>query len=87
MSKLLNRLDREISFHREKNMDNYALFFEQIKAELIKAHDDTKRIDFLADESQHIANVQLPTEIVIRNLTSLRDAIDEAMRESKQDEQ
>jgi len=40
---------------------------------------DTDRINFLADINQQIANVSLPTEIVERNLTSLRDAIDEAM--------
>ena len=49
------------------------------KAEAEQAKADTKRIDFLADKSQSVANVMLPTEIVERNLSSLRDAIDEAM--------
>lgn len=44
-----------------------------------QAQADTKRIDFLADKSQSVANVMLPTEIVERNLSSLRDAIDQAM--------
>lgn len=44
-----------------------------------QAQADTKRIDFLADKSQSVANVMLPTKIVERNLSSLRDAIDQAM--------
>lgn len=41
---------------------------------------DTRRIDWLADPKNHIGNVQLPREIVERNMHSLRSAIDEAMR-------
>lgn len=40
---------------------------------------DKARLDWLADVNQTIGSVQLPTAIVERNLTSLRDAIDEAM--------
>jgi hypothetical protein len=40
---------------------------------------DTERLDWLADPANHIGNVQLPTECVERNITSMRDAIDEAM--------
>ena len=49
------------------------------KGQLDKAQADTKRIDFLADKNQFVANVIMPTEIVERNLSSLRDALDEAM--------
>ena len=52
---------------------------DDLKAQLLLVQADTKRIDFLADKNQFIANVQLPREIVERNVSSLRDAIDEAM--------
>ena len=40
---------------------------------------DKKRLDWLADPSNHIGNVQLPTEAVMANPHSLRAAIDAAM--------
>ena len=52
---------------------------DDLKAQLLLVQADTKRIDFLADTSQNVANVMLPTKIVERNVSSLRDAIDEAM--------
>ncbi|HZJ93133.1 MAG TPA: hypothetical protein VFD09_08655 [Thiopseudomonas sp.] len=45
-------------------------------AELLK---DKARLDWLADVNNSIGNVLLPTDIVERNLHSMRDAIDEAM--------
>lgn len=45
--------------------------------------DDTRLMDFLADPSQDIANVQLPRHIVERNVHSLRDAIADTMAEWK----
>ena len=53
--------------------------WEAWQAAKAQAQADTKRIDFLADKSQSVANVMLPTKIVERNLSSLRDAIDQAM--------
>ena len=50
-----------------------------LKAQLERAKKDSKRIDFLSDKSQSVANVMLPTKIVERNLSSLRNAIDQAM--------
>ena len=50
---------------------------QQENAELRK---DKARIDWLADVDNSIGNVLLPTDIVERNLGSLRDAIDEAMK-------
>ena len=41
---------------------------------------DTDRIDWLASTEQNIGNVQLPTECVENNLSSLRDAIDAAIK-------
>lgn len=49
---------------------------QQENKELLK---DKARLDWLADVSNNIGNVQLPRDIVERNLHSLRDAIDEAM--------
>ena len=42
---------------------------------------DAARLDWLADKDNEISNVQLPTHCVTANLSSLRDAIDMAMRE------
>lgn len=41
---------------------------------------DKARLDWLADVKNNIGNVLLPTDIVERNLGSLRDAVDEAMK-------
>lgn len=41
---------------------------------------DKARLDWLADPANGCGAVQLPTECVERNLGSLRDAIDDAMR-------
>lgn len=46
---------------------------------------DAARLDWLADPSNEIGNVQLPTRCVTANLGSLRDAIDMAMREQDHD--
>lgn len=40
---------------------------------------DAARLDWLADPDNAIGNVQLPTECVLENMGSLRDAIDAAM--------
>ena len=50
---------------------------EEELAELLK---DKARLDWLADVNNSIGNVLLPTDIVERNLHSMRDAIDEAMK-------
>lgn len=42
---------------------------------------DEARLDWLADPSNGLGNVQLPTPCVTANLHSLRDAIDMAMRQ------
>ena len=52
---------------------------QELYAQLDRTEADSKRINFLADKNQWIANVQLPREIVERNLSSLRNAIDRAM--------
>lgn len=44
------------------------------------SHKDMQRLDFIADCSQSIANIQLPRAIVEANLHSLRDAIDETIK-------
>lgn len=47
-----------------------------IVTELLK---DKERMDWLADPENKIGNVQLPSEVVLGNMHSLRDAIDESM--------
>lgn len=49
------------------------------EAELSELQKDKARLDWLADVNNTIGNVLLPTDIVERNLGSLRDGIDEAM--------
>lgn len=44
---------------------------------------DSERLDWLADPTNSIGNVQLPTVCVERNPHSLRDAIDDAMEQQK----
>ena len=36
---------------------------------------DAELLDWLSDKNQNIGNVELPTECVVQNLHSLRDAI------------
>lgn len=47
---------------------------------LAGAEADKARLDWLADRENTIGNVQLPTMCVMNNMSSLRGAIDEAMR-------
>lgn len=47
--------------------------------ELVELLKDKARLDWLADVNNSVGNVQLPRDIVERNLHSLRDAIDDAM--------
>lgn len=44
-----------------------------------EAESDKARLDWLSDRDNTIGNVQLPTMCVMRNLHSLRAAIDDAM--------
>lgn len=53
------------------------LYTETEMQELLK---DKARLDWLADVNNSIGNVLLPRDIVERNLGSLRDGIDEAMK-------
>ncbi len=47
--------------------------------QLTELQKDKKRLDWLADPQNNTANVLLPTEIVERNIHSLRAAIDDTM--------
>ena len=53
---------------------------DQLKITFHELLKDKARLDWLADVNNNIGNVQLPRRIVERNLGSLRDAIDEAMK-------
>lgn len=52
----------------------------ETQKELNDLRKDKLRLDWLADINNKIGNVSLPRAIVERNLSSLRDGIDEAMR-------
>lgn len=51
----------------------------QSSAEAKELRKDKARLDWLADRENTVGNVTLPTEVVSRNLHSLRAAIDDAM--------
>ena len=48
--------------------------------EISKLSVDKKRLDWLADKDNDLGIVQLPKECVLKNIHSLRDAIDDAMK-------
>ena len=52
----------------------------ELQKENAELRKDKARIDWLADVNNNIGNVLLPRDIVERNLGSLRDGIDEAMK-------
>lgn len=52
----------------------------ELQRENAELRKDKARLDWLADVNNSIGNVLLPTDIVERNLHSMRDAIDEAMK-------
>lgn len=56
----------------------------ELEAKLAASQKDTQRLDFIASPLQSIANITLPTEIVMQNLRGLRDAIDATMALSRQ---
>lgn len=53
---------------------------DQLKIAFHEMIKDKERLDWLADVNNNIGNVLLPRDIVERNLGSLRDGIDEAMK-------
>ena len=55
------------------NTETYNLKLEELER-------DKERLDWLADRSQSIGNVELPFQCVQNNVDSLRGAIDEAMK-------
>lgn len=54
-------------------------FYDADEFEIIK-HEDTVRLDWLADKHNKIGSVLLPRECVEKHIDSLRDAIDAAMQ-------
>ena len=61
-------------------VDDLVATFEARLEELEREHcKDKARLDWLGDPDNAIGNVQLPTECVMQNMGSLRDAIDAAM--------
>jgi len=52
----------------------------ETQKELNELRKDKLRLDWLADVNNTISNVLLPRDIVERNLGSLRDGIDEAIK-------
>lgn len=60
-------------------LQNLRAEIDQLKIAFHEPLKDKARLDWLADVNNTIGNVQLPRDIVERNLYSMRDAIDEAM--------
>jgi hypothetical protein len=65
---------------RARNRTRVANLMLAAAARLDAAEHDTRRVDWLADRDNPIGAVQLPDVCVMNNLSSLRGAIDEAMR-------
>ena len=65
------------------NGDNRGNLFSEDMATVInhieELERDKQRLDWLADKNNTAARILLPRECVERNLSSLRDAIDDAM--------
>ena len=59
--------------------DSSIITLSALLSERTELKRDALRIDWLASASNQIGNVQLPKEIVMENIHSLRDAIDAAM--------
>lgn len=72
---LLDALERDAA-EIERLRDKYA----DACSNALTAAADKRRLDWLGDPNNPIGCVQLPTACVERNLHSLRDAIDDAMR-------
>jgi len=70
---------RELIPNGDGYNSDYAHTLLDAVAYIRKLEEDKKRIDWLADKDNEIGNIQLPTECVESNLSSLRDAIDDAM--------
>jgi hypothetical protein len=54
-------------------------FYDAEEFKIIK-HEDTVRLDWLADKHNKIGSVLLPRECVEKHLDNMRDAIDAAMQ-------
>lgn len=61
----------------EAQARDLAAALEQVAA----LQEDADRVDWLADPANEIGEVRLPTDCVLQNLGSLRDAIDSARKE------
>lgn len=59
--------------------------YQQQQDEIESLQGDARRLDWLADPDNRIGNVQLPRACVEANLTSLRGAIDAAMKLKESD--
>ena len=76
---LIADLDALANFYESKIVRMTQDELRSLLAERAELKRDALRIDWLASASNQIGNVQLPKEIVMGNIHSLRDAIDAAM--------
>ena len=77
-----SRWDREAQDFRYEITRLEKELKELEERELAELRKDKERLDWLADRDNHAGQVLLPTGCVQNNLSSLRDAIDEAMAEN-----
>ena len=65
---------------RKRNRQRVAGLMLRCADWMADAEADARRLDWLADPTNAVGNVQLPRACVERNLHSLRAAIDDAMK-------
>ena len=82
MQKEIDNLESELADAKQANSYNRDVL-DDMYNDISELRKDKARLDWLADKNNEIGNVILPAHCVRNNLTSMRDAIDAAMKEVK----
>ena len=80
MQKEIDNLEAELADAKQANSYNADVMM-QMADEISELRKDKACLDWLADKNNEIGNVILPAHCARNNLTSMRDAIDAAMKE------
>ena len=82
MQKEIDNLEAELADAKLANSYNRDVL-DDMYNDISELRKDKARLDWLADKNNEIGNVILPAHCARNNLTSMRDAIDAAMKEVK----